>query len=133
MSSIRKQFSKQYGGKLGNSIMYKVRVHICHYQQYKKITAIQSKDYAEDTDRYNSAMKWYELIRSTLEEWRSMYPNDAAAVADLYGLGDRVKQMSVNEVCMKHYYSTSTLYSVRHNFDLEIAFKAVKLGLIDIM
>lgn len=133
MYCVRKQFSKQYGGKVGNAVMYKVRNHICRYQDYKRITRDQNRDYSEDTDRYKYAMRWYELIRSTLESWREMYPNDAEVIMDLYGMGTRKTKMTVVEICTKHFYSSATVYSVRRNFDLEIAFKAIKQGLIDVM
>lgn len=122
--------SKICGGKIGNSVLNKAKMHINRYQLYKKMTRDQHRDYAEDTNRFDLSMQWYEVIRSTLEDWRNMYPNDAEVIADVYALGDVKRPMSATEASIKHNYSQSTIYSVRHSFDLEVAFRAVKLGLI---
>lgn len=123
-------FSKVYGGKAGNCIMYKVRQHLKNYQKYKAITKEQNRDYAVSTERYASTIRWYDLIRSVLESWRDTYPNDAEIVAELYALGTHKTPMSAVNISVKHYVSSSTVYSIRHAFELEIAFRAIQNGLL---
>lgn len=132
MARFNSKTGKLYGGKAGNCIMFKVKSHLKMYQRYKQITKMQSRDMAESTDRYLSSIKWYELMRSTLESWREMYPFDVEIVKDVYGLGDRKSCLSAVEASLKHHVSTSTIYSIRHSFELEIAFKAIQSGLLTV-
>lgn len=114
-----------YNGKLGPYIVNRTLAQVKRYKALKQITKQQSRDYAEDTSRYNSAIRWYEIIRYTFEEWQKCYPNDAAVIGDLFGLGDRSTICSVIETSMKRHYSTSTVYELRKAFILDCAFRAV--------
>lgn len=118
-------------GKLSNIVLTKVRANLARYNQLKKITADQHKDYSVDTSRYNASMKWYEIIRSTFEEWRDRYPNDAALIGDIYKIGAvSTKSLKVDGMALKHHYSISAMYTIKKSFELEIAFKAIKCDLI---
>lgn len=116
--------------KLAPRILKRVEMSIKRYHTYKKVTKIQNGEYAENTDRYNSQLKWYNVIRETLEEWRKEYPNDAEVMASVLGIGDRVRPESVTQAGMKYHYSVSTIYKLRQAFIMEVTFRAIQDGLI---
>lgn len=116
--------------KLAPGIMNRVEMAIKRYHTYKEVTKRQNGEYAESTDRYNGHMKWYKVIRETLEEWRTAYPNDAEIIASVFGLGDKVKAESVTQAGMKYHYSVSTIYKLRQAFILEVAFRAIQEKII---
>lgn len=111
-----------------------IKSHIKHmlkcYHELKKLTRTQCGDLAEDTDRYNRSIKWYEIISETLEEWRSTTPYNAEVISHLFGIGDRVRPLSATEVSLKLHISQSTVYTLKDQFIYEIGFKAIKEQLI---
>lgn len=121
-------------------IHYKTRItpiiksHIKHmfkcYHELKKLTRTQRGEYAEDTDRYNRSIKWYEIISETLEEWRTTTPYNAEVISHLFGIGDRSRAMTPVEVSLKLHISKSSVYTLKDQFIYEIAFKAIKEKLI---
>ena len=110
--------------------MNRVEMAIKRYHTYKKVTKEQNSDYAENTDRYYAHIKWYKVIRQTLEEWRGIYPKDAEIIADVFGIGDRIRSVPVTQAGMKYHYSVSTIYKLRQAFILEVAFRAIQEKLI---
>ena len=124
------QVLKPYDRKLAKKLEYKTIASLKRYHQYKKITKMQNSEYAEDTSRYYYALRWYEVIRGTLEEWRKFFPEDAKVVALIFGLGDYVRAESVTKAAMECNYSESTVYKIRKDFVMEVSYKAVKEGLL---
>ena len=102
------------------------------YHQLKKITKIQNGDYAEATDRYNWSMRWYEIIREVLEEWRETTPNDAKIIMEIFGIGTERIARTVISAAMRHHYAESTVYKLRKEFITEITIVAAARGLLNI-
>lgn len=124
------QVLRPYDRKLAKKLEYKTIASLKRYHQYKKITKMQNSEYAEDTSRYYTALRWYEIIRSTLEEWRKFFPEDAKVITLIFGLGDHVRAESVTKAAMECNYSESTVYKIRKDFVMEVSYKAVKEGLL---
>ena len=111
-----------------------IKSHIKHvlkcYHELKRLTKIQNGEYAEDTDRYNRSIKWYEIISETYEEWRQETPYNAEAISYLFAIGDKHKALSPVEISMRLHMSQSTVYTLKDQFIYEIGFKAIKEKLI---
>lgn len=111
-----------------------IKSHVLHmiskYHELKALTRIQNSDLAEDTDRYGRTLKWYQLIRETLEEWRTVCPENAAIISEVYGIGERKVPITVQRSAMEHHYAVSTVYHLREEFAYDIGVKAVRDGLI---
>ena len=118
--------------KPGRLIVQKTEAHIKKYHTDKKVTKMQNSEFAEDTERYFGQLRWYEIIRSSLEEWRKDYPQDAKVIADVLGIGDRVRPATATQTAAINHYSESTVYKLRQAFILEVSYKAIKEGLLTI-
>lgn len=111
-----------------------VKRHVLHmfslYHDIKRITKIQSMDYAEDTDRYNWAIRWYQIIRETLEEWHRTCPENAAIVEEVYAIGNHRNPISCEKAAMDHFYARSSVYRLRDEFAYDVGMKAIRDKLI---
>lgn len=116
----------------GEAALRRTAYMLHQYHQLKKITKIQNGDYAEATDRYNWSMRWYELIREILEEWRETTPNDATIIMEIFGIGTERVPRTVLSAAMRHHYSESTVYKLRKDFITEITITAAARGLLNI-
>lgn len=116
--------------KLAPGVVNRTESAIKRYHTYKKVTREQNSEYAENTDRYYAHIKWYNVIRETLEEWRKIFPKDAEIISDVFGIGDRIRGITVTQAGMKHHYSVSSIYKLRQAFVLEVAFRAIQEKLI---
>lgn len=111
-----------------------VKRHVLHmlsvYHDIKRVTRIQSMDYAEDTERYNLAIKWYQIIRETLEEWHRTCPENAAIIEEVYAIGNHRIPISVQRAAMEHCYAVSSVYRLREEFAYDVGMKAIRDKLI---
>lgn len=111
-----------------------VKRHVLHmfsvYHDIKRITRQQSMDYAEDTDRYNWAIRWYQIIRETLEEWHRTCPENAAIIEEVYAIGNHRNPISIQRAAMEHCYAVSSVYRLREEFAYDVGMKAIRDKLI---
>lgn len=111
-----------------------VKRHVLHmfslYHDIKRITRQQSMDYAEDTDRYNWAIHWYQIIRETLEEWHRTCPENAAIIEEVYAIGNKRNPISIQRAAIEHCYAVSTVYHLREEFAYDVGMKAIRDKLI---
>lgn len=119
------------GGTRLSPIVKKHALHMIHlYHDLKRLTKIQNDDYAEDTDRYNWAIRWYQIIRETLEEWHRTCPENAAIIEEVYAIGKHKIPYTVAKSAMLHSYATSSIYRLRDEFAYEVGVKAIRDKLI---
>lgn len=111
-----------------------VKRHVLHmfsrYHDIKRLTRIQNMDCAEDTDRYNWAIKWYQIIVETLSEWYRTCPENVAIIKEVCGIGDRRTVISPQRAAIEHNYAVSSVYRIRDEFVYDVGMKAIKAKLI---
>lgn len=120
--------------KGNNRLLPVVKRHVLHmfsvYHNIKRITRIQNGDYAEATDRYNWSIKWYQIIRETLEEWRCTCPENAAIIEEVYAIGNHRIAITAINAAMNHHYSVTTVYRLKDEFAYDVGMKAIRDKLI---
>lgn len=132
MTSKKKSLPVYRKGKMRLSPV--VKRHVLHmfslYHDIKRITRQQSMDYAEDTDRYNWTIRWYQIIRETLEEWHRVCPENAAIIEEVYAIGNHRNPISIQRAAIEHNYGVSSIYRLREEFAYDVGMKAIRDKLI---
>lgn len=106
-----------------------VRNMCFHYRLLQDRCRIQNMPNAEDTDRYNTQIKWYQLIRVVITRWMKETPNDAAAVRAAFCFDSSVKPSDI-QIAERFHMSTSTLSHVKAAFIDELMVEAARINLL---